>query len=79
MANQFQPRASLPRKLVQELMDEGLPVLPVRLASSVKMKESHQSRQPLIHMAPKHNLTRQYENLYGVLHGETVELEPLAD
>ncbi|MDY6798017.1 MAG: ParA family protein [Pseudomonadota bacterium] len=79
VANQFQPRASLPRKLVQELMDEGLPVLPVRLASSVKMKESHQIRQPLIHMAPKHNLTRQYENLYGVLHGETVELEPLAD
>ena len=79
IANQFQPRASLPRQLVRELTEEGLPVLPVRLSSSVKMKESHQSRQPLIHMAPKHTLTRQYEDLYRVLHGESVELEPLAD
>ncbi len=79
IANQFQPRASLPKQLVKELIDEGLPVLPVRLSSSVKMKESHQSRQPLIHMAPKHPLTRQYEDLYRVLHGESVELEPLAD
>lgn len=79
IANQFQPRASLPKQLVKELTDEGLPVLPVRLSSSVKMKESHQSRQPLIHMAPKHALTRQFEDLYRVLHGESVELEPLAD
>lgn len=79
VANQFQPRASLPRRLVSELIDEGLPVLPVRLSSSVKMKESHQSRQPLIHMAPKHGLTQQFENLFKVLHGEQVELEPLAD
>ena len=54
IANQFQPRASLPRQLVQELTDEGLPVLPVRLSSSVKMKESHQNRKPLIHLAPNH-------------------------
>lgn len=79
VANQFQPRASLPKKLVKELIAEGLPVLPVRLSSSVKMKESHQYRQPLIHMAPKHALTRQFEDLFSVLHGESVELEPLAD
>ncbi len=79
VANQFQPRASLPRKLIGELIDEGLPVLPVRLSSSVKMKESHQCREPLVHMAPKHALTKQFENLFGVLHGEKVELEPLAD
>ena len=79
VANQFQPRASLPKQLVRELIDEGLPVLPVRLSGSVKMKESHQARKPLIHMAPKHTLTRQFEDLYAVLHGETVELEPLAD
>lgn len=79
VANQFQPRASLPKKLVKELIEEGLPVLPVRLSSSVKMKESHQCRQPLIHMAPKHALTRQFEDLFSVLHGESVELSPLAD
>lgn len=77
IANQFQPRASLPKQLLRELMDEGLPVLPVRLSSSVKMKESHQIRQPLIHMAPKHPLTRQFEDLYRVLNDEPVELEPL--
>jgi chromosome partitioning protein len=43
------------------------------------MKESHQAKKPLIHMAPKHPLTRQYEDLFAVLHGEKVELEPLAD
>src|SRR5690554_936583 len=79
IANQFQARATLPRQLLQELLDEGLPVLPVRLSSSVKMKESHQSRQPLIHLAPKHPLTLQFQGLYGILHGETVELEALAD
>jgi len=51
----------------------------VRLSSSVKMKESHQARKPLIHMAPKHALTQQFEDLYRVLHGEAVELEALAD
>ncbi|PVY69577.1 chromosome partitioning protein [Tamilnaduibacter salinus] len=77
IANQFQARASLPRKLIQELTDEGLPVLDVRLSSSVKMKESHQAGQPLIHLAPKHNLTRQYRDLHRLLNGETVETEPL--
>jgi chromosome partitioning protein len=27
VVNQFQPRANLPQQLVQELIDEGLPVL----------------------------------------------------
>ncbi|ROT98369.1 ParA family protein [Marinobacter sp. R17] len=77
VANQFQPRASLPRKLVQELAEEGLPILSVRLSSSVKMRESHQARQPLVHLAPKHNLTRQYVDLYRLLNGEKVDVEPL--
>ena len=75
VANQFQPRATLPRRLVGELEEEGLPVLPVRLSSSVKLKESHQLRKPLIHMAPGHALTRQYEDLYRVLHGEALAEE----
>lgn len=77
IANQFQPRASLPRQLILEMLDEGLPVLPVRLTSSVKMKESHQVHQPLIHFAPKHNLTQQFVDLYRVLQGEEVALEAL--
>jgi chromosome partitioning protein len=75
VANQFQPRATLPQRLLQELLDEGLPVLPVRLSSSIKMKESHQVHQPLIHMAPKHTLTQQFIELNRVLEGEKV-VEP---
>ena len=72
VANQYQARANLPAKLLAELEEEGLPVLPVRLSSSVKMKESQQCHQPLIHMAPGHPLTRQFEDLYRVLHGEPI-------
>jgi len=77
VANQFQNRASLPRQLVRELLDEGLPVLPVRLSASVKMKESHQALKPLVHFAPKHNLTLQFIDLYRLLNGEAVEVTPL--
>ena len=43
VVNQFQPRASLPQQLLDELVAEELPVLPVYLMSSVKMRESHQA------------------------------------
>ena len=42
VVNQFQPRASLPQRTVQELRDEGLPVLDPCLSASVKVKESHE-------------------------------------
>lgn len=64
VVNQFQPRASLPQKLVDELVEEGLPVLDVKLSASVKMKESHQNNKPLIYFAPKHNLTEQFLALH---------------
>ena len=64
VVNQFQPRASLPNQLVDELIKEGLPILPVKLSSSIKMKESHQASKPLIYFAPKHPLTVQFEALH---------------
>lgn len=67
IVNQFQPRASLPQQLVAELIEEGLPVLDVKLSASVKMKESHQNNKPLIHFAPKHNLTLQFLDLHASL------------
>jgi hypothetical protein len=36
VVNQFQARASLPQQMLDELIAEGLPVLPVYLASSVR-------------------------------------------
>lgn len=62
--NQFQPRATLPVKLVAELKAEGLPVLDPALSSSVIMRESHQLCLPLIHHAPKHKLTGEFVELF---------------
>jgi chromosome partitioning protein len=67
VVNQFQPRASLPQRVVQELLDEGLPVLKPYLGSSVKVRESHERALPLVHLEPSHPLTRAYEALYDNL------------
>lgn len=60
VVNQFQPRASLPTRLVQELREENLPVLNTCLSSSVKIRESHQAASPMIHFMPKHKLTEEF-------------------
>ncbi|MCG5072464.1 ParA family protein [Paraburkholderia tagetis] len=65
--NQFQPRASLPQKLVDELIGEGLPVLASRLSSSVKIRESHQQAKPVIHLDPGHKLSLEYRALHREL------------
>ena len=67
VVNQFQPRASLPQRVVQELVDEGLPVLQPYLGSSVKVKESHERALPLVHLEPAHALTEAYRALYQAL------------
>jgi chromosome partitioning protein len=67
VVNQFQPRATLPQQLLDELLGEGLPVLPVYLMSSVKMRESHQACTPLIFLDPRHKLTQQYVELHDLL------------
>jgi len=72
VANLFQPRASLPKRIIEEMLAEGLPVLPVQLSASVKMKESHQAYEPLIHFARKHPLTQQFLELSKILHEEKV-------
>jgi len=67
VVNQFQPRASLPQKIVAGLEAEELPVLATRLPASVKMKESHNDARPLIHMAPQHKLTLAFVQLFDEL------------
>jgi chromosome partitioning protein len=68
VVNQFQGRSSLPQRVVAELLDEKLPVVPTYLSSSVKVKESHEAARPLIHLAPTHKLTQEYVALYDALH-----------
>ncbi|WP_180179696.1 ParA family protein [Acinetobacter sp. YH12041] len=65
VVNQFQAQAKLPREVVQQLIDEGLPVLNSMLPPSVLMKESHQKNQPLIHLATDHKLTQAYQSLFN--------------
>jgi chromosome partitioning protein len=67
IVNQFQPRASLPQQVVQELRDEGLPVLASHLSSSVKIKESHQAARPMIHLDAGHKLSKEFVALYDEL------------
>lgn len=70
VVNQFQPRASLPQRLVQELVDEGLPILPSYLSSSVKIRESHQLAKPMIHLDPRHKLSLEYLALHDHLEAQ---------
>jgi chromosome partitioning protein len=65
--NQFQPRARLPLRLVEELRQRGLPVIETFLGHSVKIRESHEASRPLLHLAPRHKLTRQYLALYAAI------------
>jgi chromosome partitioning protein len=67
VVNQFQARARLPRHLVDELVEEGLPVLEPFITSSVKVRESHDAAKPLPHLARSHKLTRQFKELYEAI------------
>lgn len=67
VVNQFQPRANLPARIVQELVDEGLPVLQPYLPASVKVRESHQLARPMIHLEPRHKLTQALVALHDTL------------
>ena len=67
VVNQFQPRASLPQRTVQELIDEGLPVLRPYLSASVRIKESHEQARPLIHLDPRHKVTQEFAALFAAL------------
>lgn len=69
IVNQFQPRARLPKQLVEELKAEGLPLLDSFLSSSVIMRESHEKAQPLVNLAPRHKLTAEFQSLYRSLAG----------
>lgn len=67
IVNQFQERANLPQRLVKELTEEGMPILKTRLASSIKVKESHDQSVPLVYLAPSHKISKQFQDLYRSL------------
>lgn len=65
VVNQYQARARLPRRVVEELVEEGLPVLEPYITASVKIRESHEAARPLPYLAPRHKLTEQFEELHA--------------
>jgi chromosome partitioning protein len=65
VVNQFQARARLPQRVVDELIEEGLPVLEPYITSSVKVRESHEAARPLPFLAARHKLTEQFEKLHA--------------
>ncbi|MEM7206890.1 MAG: ParA family protein [Pseudomonadota bacterium] len=71
--NQYISRANLPMQLVDDLVAEGMPVLRSFLSSSVKMRESHQAATPLVHMAPTHKLTQEFQHLFAELQAVSVK------
>jgi len=69
VVNQYQSRSNLPQRLVAELTAEGKPVLAQAISSSVRVKESHERHQPLIHLDKAHRVTKEYLALYDSLGG----------
>jgi len=67
VVNQFQSRAKLPQQLVDELLEQGQPVLGTKLSTSVKVRESHSLSRPLIHFVPEHKLSKEFVALYEEL------------
>lgn len=65
IANQYMANAKLPNHIVNELIEKDYPVIPHYISQSVKMRESHQEKKPLIYMAAKHKLT---QSLIDVFH-----------
>jgi chromosome partitioning protein len=70
VVNHFQERANLPKMLVSELVEEGLPMLKTHLSHSVKIRESHQKAIPLVILAPRHKVANEFKALYHELNGK---------
>jgi len=64
VVNQFQARAKLPNKAVEELKKAKFKVLKPYISSSIKVKESHAENTPLIYLDAKHKVTQEFCELY---------------
>jgi chromosome partitioning protein len=67
VVNQFQQRAKLPQKMIQDLLSKRMPVLTTYLSASVKVRESHERARPLIYLAPGHKVAQEYVALHAEL------------
>lgn len=67
--NQYQARANYPTRAVAQLKESGVPVLEPFISSSVKVRESHGAKAPLVLLHPRHKVSSQFEDLYARLSG----------
>ena len=67
IVNQFMARARLPQQAVDELSKANYKVIKPFISSSIKVKESHAQKMPLIYLAPKHKVTQEFSELYKTL------------
>lgn len=70
IANQYMANAKLPTKIIDELIEQGYPVIPHYISQSVKMRESHQEQKPLIYLAPKHKLSQAILAVHDAIESE---------
>ncbi len=70
IVNQYMARANYPKKVVDELIADDLPILSVKISSSVKVRESHHECTPMIFMSPRHKLTQEYQALYDEINNK---------
>lgn len=62
--NQFQERAKVAQAAVEEIRTSKLRVMEPFISTSVKVKESHHCKKPLVFLDPKHKLSQQFSELY---------------
>jgi chromosome partitioning protein len=67
IVNQSQNRANLPRQLVENLVEEGQPILNTRISTSVSVRESHSAAKSPIHFDARHKLSYEFRALYAEL------------
>jgi chromosome partitioning protein len=65
--NQFQGRANFPQQAVDELKEDGLPVLEPYISSSVRIRESHHAARPMVFFEASHKVSGEFEALYDRL------------
>ena len=65
--NQYQARANYPRHAVAELIESGVPVLEPFISMSVKVRESHGAKKPLVLKEPRHKISQEFVSLYSAL------------
>ena len=78
IVDQFQARASLPQQMVQELIDESLPLLQPYLRSSVRIRESHEQSLAMIFLDSNHIPTQEFLALHDALARMCLQFVPEA-